>query len=102
MKRIAIGCLVALGLVVGGAGAAHAGEYNGKGEPIPGAHKASSVCAFSGRDVPDEVEDNPPGFDDDAITGGHVQSYGIIVRAGGKSAVPSPGVACRGNVSFEE
>ena len=38
MKRAVIGCIVALGLVVGGgAGAAFAGETNGKGDPIPGA-----------------------------------------------------------------
>lgn len=103
MKRIAIGCLVALGLAIGGAGAAHAGEYNGKGEPLQtGAHVANSACAFSGRDVPDDVENNPPGFDDDEITGGHVQSYGQIVRAGGKAFVPSPGDACRGGVEFGE
>ena len=100
MKRVVIGCIVTLGLVVGGgAGAAFAGETNGKGEPIPGAHKASSACAFSGQDVPDEIENNPPGFDDDNAQG--VQSYGQIVRAGGKAFAPSPGVACRGNVDFE-
>ncbi|MGI9823615.1 hypothetical protein [Agromyces sp. Marseille-Q5079] len=103
MKRMIIGCTVALGLVLGGgAGAAFAGETNGNGDPIPGAHKASSACAFSGQDLPDDIEGNPPGFEDDAITGGHVQSYGQIVRAGGKAFAPSPGVACRGNVDFEE
>ena len=101
MKRAAIGCIVALGLVVsGGAGAAFAGEYNGNGDPIPGSQKANSACAFSGRDLPDDVENNPPGFDDDAVTGGHVQSYGQFVRAGLKGAVPSPGDACRGGVEF--
>lgn len=104
MKRIAIGCLVALGLVVGGAGAAHAGEYNGKGEVLEtGAHVANSACAFSGRDLPDDVEGNPfPEANDDAVTGGHVQSYGQYVRAGlkGSEFVPSPGVACRGGVEF--
>ena len=101
MKRAVIGCIVALGLVVGGgAGAAFAGETNGKGEPIPGAHKASSACAFSGQDLPDSIENNPPGFDDDNAQG--VQSYGQIVRAGGKAFAPSPGVACRGNVEFPE
>ena len=102
MKRIAIGCLVALGLVVGGATAANAGEVNGNGDPIPGAHVASSACAFSGQDTPDEIENNPPGFDDDEITGGRAQSYGQYVKAGLKAFVPSPGVACRGNVGFEE
>jgi hypothetical protein len=102
MKRAVIGCIVALGLVVGGgAGAAFAGETNGKGDPIPGADRANSACAFSGRDLPDDIENNPvPEADDDAVTGGHVQSYGQYVRAGLKGAVPSPGDACRGGVEF--
>jgi hypothetical protein len=100
MKRITIGCVVALGLVLGGAGTAYAGETNGNGDPIPGADTANSACAFSGRDLPDEIEGNPPGFDDDAVTGGHVQSYGQFVRADLKDFVPSPGVACRGGVEF--
>jgi hypothetical protein len=67
MKRAVIGCIVALGLVVGGgAGAAFAGETNGNGDPVPGAHKASSACAFSGQDLPDSIENNPPGRNDDA------------------------------------
>ena len=101
MKRIAIGCLVKLGLVVGGASAAYAGETNGRGKDIPGADRANSACAFSGRDLPDEIENNPsPDEDDDFITGGHVQSYGQWVRGGFKGIVPSPGVACRGGVEF--
>ena len=77
MKRAVIGCIVALGLVVGGgAGAAFAGETNGKGDPVPGADRANSACAFSGRDLPDEIEDNPvPEANDDAVTGGHCLLY---------------------------
>lgn len=101
MKRAIIGCVVAVGLVLGGASAAFAGETNGKGMPIPGAHKASSACAFSGQDLPDSIEGNPPGFDDDFVTGGRVQSYGKYVSYGLKGVVPSPGQACRGNVDFE-
>ncbi len=101
MKRVTIGCVVALGLVLGGgAGAAFAGETNGNGDPIPGAQKASSACAFSGQDLPDAIEGNPPGFDDDFVTDGHVQTYGKYVSHGLKGAVPSPGQACRGNVEF--
>ncbi len=107
MKRIAIGCLVTLGLVVGGASAAYAGETNGKGQPIPGADRANSACAYSGRDLPDGTgpgyENNPlPFMDDDDVTGGHVQSYGQYVRAGWKDTerAPSPGVACRGGVEL--
>ena len=101
MKRVAIGCLVALGLVVGGAASAQAGEINGKGEPIPGAHNASSACAFSGQDLPDDQE-NQPNIPDDFVTDGHVQSYGKYVSNRLKDVVPSPGVACRGNAEFEE
>ena len=101
MKRVTIGCIDALGLVLGGGGAAFAGETNGNGEDIPGAAKANSACAFSGRDLPDDIEDNPTSAqDDDFVTGGHVQSYGQWVRAGFKGDVPSPGTACRGGVEF--
>src|SRR4051794_34702218 len=100
--RITFGAvLLTAGLIIGSTGAAQAGETNGKGQPIPGAERASSACAYSGRDLPDSVEDNPPGFDDDDVTGGHTQSYGMYVRAKLKAYVPSPGDACRGNVPFE-
>jgi hypothetical protein len=101
MKRAVIGCALALGLALGGgAGAAFAGETNGNGDPIPGAEMANSACAYSGQDLPDAIEGNPPGFDDDFVTGGHVQSYGQWVRADFKDVVPSPGDACRGGVEF--
>lgn len=102
-------CAIAAGLVVAGAGAASAGEVNGNGSDIPAPNHASSECVFSGQDTADSVEDNPPGFDDDALAtrgnqspGGAdryhgVQSYGIYVRAGLKEFVPSPGEACRGH-----
>ncbi len=102
MKRVFMTCVFAAGLALGGAMSAHAGETNGKGDPIPGAFNASSACAFSGRDLPDDQEDQPPEFDDDFVTGGHVQSYGKYVSHGLKAAVPSPGQACRGNVAFED
>jgi hypothetical protein len=95
MKRAVIGCALGLGLVLGSAVSAQAGEVNGRGLPIPGAHVAHSLCAFSGKDLPDSVEHNPIGRDDDAINGvGNTQSYGVFVRNGLKAAVPSPGVAC--------
>jgi hypothetical protein len=102
VKRVVITFAVAMGVTVGGAMSAHAGEYDGKGDPIPGAHMASSACAFSGQDLPDEIENNPPGFDDDFVTDGRAQSYGMYVKAGLKEFVPSPGVACRGNLEFHE
>ena len=101
MKRFAIGSVAAIGLVLGGAVQAQAGEINGNGEPIPGAGNASSICAFSGRDLPD-AEENQPNIPDDFVTGGRVQSYGKYVSHGLKGVVPGPGEACRGNLEFEE
>ncbi|MFC7491000.1 MULTISPECIES: hypothetical protein [unclassified Knoellia] len=99
MKRIASTCIIAFGLVFGGGAAAHAGEYNGKGGSVPGGVNGKSECSYSGRDVPDSVEGNPPGFDDDALTSqrNYTQNYGLFVSLGLKGAVPSPGEACRGN-----
>ncbi|MFD5213507.1 hypothetical protein [Microbacterium sp. NPDC058345] len=103
MKKMTIGAALALMLVLGGGSAAMAGEYTGNGGDTPGGDRAQSACHYSGRDLPDDVEMNPvPAADDDMITGGHVQSYGQYVRAGLKGMVPSPGEACRGNVTFEE
>jgi hypothetical protein len=101
MKRLALGFVVAIGLVLCGAVPAQAGEINGNGEPIPGAHNASSICAFSGQDLPD-AQENQPNIPDDFVTDGHVQSYGKYVSNGLKGAVPSPGDACRGNLDFNE
>ncbi|KHK99538.1 hypothetical protein LK09_02625 [Microbacterium mangrovi] len=102
MKRLAAGCALAVGLVLAGAGVANAGEYTGSGGYPQGTSHAASECAYSGLDRVDSLENNPPGFNDDAIAmrgsqknGYHgVQSYGSFVRAGLKGAVPSPGVAC--------
>ena len=92
-----------------GAGSASAGEATGNGGATPAPDRAASECVFSGQDTADSLEGNPPGFDDDAIAirGNQspagvdryhgVQSYGAIVRAGGKAGAPSPGEACRGN-----
>jgi hypothetical protein len=98
MRRTLLGLVVAAAVVLGTSATALAGEVNGRGEPIPGARNASSECAFSGRDLPDEIENNPPGFDDDSIAIHGAQSYGQFVAAGLKAAVPSPGDACRGNL----
>lgn len=105
MKRAVITGTLVLGFVVGGATAAHAGETNGHGGYVPGGAKASSACAYSGQDLPDAIEGDIE-FGDDFVYGfrerGRVQSYGQFVQFGLKDAVPSPGMACRGNVSFEE
>ena len=76
-----------------GAGTAFAGEETGNGKDTQGPAHANSICVFSGQN------DTP---DDPAPEGGRVQSYGQLVKQGLKSAVPSPGVACRGGSNVEE
>ena len=104
MKRVASTCIIALGLVLGGAATAQAGEYNGKGESVPGGVNGKSACSYSGRDISDDVEPNPPGFGDDELSSqrNYTQSYGLFVSLGLKDVVPSPGDACRGNAPHEE
>jgi hypothetical protein len=103
MKRFATVCVCTVGLVLGGAATAQAGEYSGKGKPVPGGEKGKSACSYSGRDVPDSVEGNPPGFEDDGLTSqkNFTQNYGLFVSLGMKGMVPSPGEACRGNASHD-
>jgi hypothetical protein len=96
-KQKMVGFVASLAMVGAMAGAAAAGEYNGKGEPVPGGVKGKSECSYSGRDISDDLENNPPGFDDDAFTIHGVQSYGQYVSQGLKAFIPSPGQACRGN-----
>lgn len=98
MRRIATGCVLVLGFVLGTTATAYAGEYTGKDGFVPGGVNGKSECSFSGQDAPDSIENNPPGYDDDAITIHGVQSYGQFVSQGMKAFVPSPGEACRGNL----
>ena len=73
----------ALGLTVAGIAPASAA-----GQVERGPEHANSICSFSGQnDEPDDPEE-----------GGRVQSYGQIVRAGGKAFVPSPGMLCNGHL----
>ena len=107
MRRIAVTSVMVLGIAAGTSSVAYAGETTGNGKPVPRNGTPASACSFSGQDVPDSIEGNPPGFDDDDTTnpgkketsvpsGVRVQNYGQIVAAGGKAFAPSPGVACRG------
>lgn len=65
------------------------GSANAQGQTERGPEHANSICSFSGlNDEPDDPEE-----------GGRVQSYGQIVRAGGKAMVPSPGQACNGHLN---
>lgn len=113
MKKTLACAAVTVVLVLGSGGAAMAGETRGNGDPNDNNGNPHSACHFSGLDVSDETEGNPPGFDDDwagergnQSPGGEdryhgVQSYGSFVSSGAKDLVPSPGEACRGNVAPE-
>jgi hypothetical protein len=68
-----------------------------QGQVERGPAHANSICSFSG------LNDEP----DDPLEGGRVQSYGQIVKAGGKAFAPSPGTLCNGHLfpypeAFEE
>ena len=60
-----------------------------QGKAEQGVDTARSICAYSGLNDEPEVD-------------GRVQSYGQIVKQGGKAFVPSPGDACNPTKGFEE
>jgi hypothetical protein len=65
-----------------------AAPANAQGQVERGPEHANSICSYSG------LNDEP----DDPVEGGRVQSYGQIVRAGGKAFAPSPGELCNGHL----
>lgn len=65
-----------------------AGPAAAQGQVERGPEHANSICSFSG------LNDEP----DDPVEGGRVQSYGQIVKAGGKAFAPSPGLLCNGHL----
>ena len=84
---VPIGTAAVLALGAGPAFAANSPD-NANGQIERGPAHANSICSFSGlNDVPLDPEE-----------GGRVQSYGQIVRAGGKAFVPSPGMLCNGHL----
>ena len=99
MRRLIVGGLATACLLLAGAGSASAGEVTGNGKVTGAPAHAQSVCAYSGQDTPDEIENNPPGLDDDWLGHG-VQSYGQFVSHGLKAnlADEMPGTSCRGNL----
>lgn len=107
MRKTSGALLLAAGLVLGTAGIAGAGEYNGNGGYVPGGDTGKSACSYSGRDLPDGTdegeENNPfPFLDDDWVTDGHVQTFGRYMKAKVEmSPDDHPGVACRGNAGGE-
>lgn len=100
MKKLVIGCVMAAGMVFASGGAASAGETTGNGGSTPAPERAGSICAFSGQDLPDDVENNPSPEEDDDWLGHGVQSYGQLVSHGLKAVIPNPGTACRGYASM--
>ncbi len=55
-----------------------------QGQVERGPEHANSICSFSG-------------LNDDPAEGGQVQSYGQIVKEGGKAFAPSPSTLCNGH-----
>lgn len=104
MRRMVMTTLLTGVLVCSSGTAVFAGEYNGKGGFVPGGENGRSECSYSGRDVDDDVEGNPPGFDDDWAGADYhgVQSYGQYVSLGLKAFLPSPGHACNPTRGFAE
>lgn len=106
MKKLALALGVVVGLMLGNAGIAVAGEYTGNGKEAPGGKNGASACSFSGLDIGVEDEGAIP-FDDDpyGVDFHGVQSYGQFI-AYQKTVgpldlpfpLPSPGQACRGNL----
>ena len=106
MKKALACAVVAIGLVLGGGGAAMAGEVNGNGGEAQGAKNSASESAFSGQDTADAIEGTGPGGvgDDSLAARGNqkhgykgVQNYGMFVSAGIDLGI-NPGDACRGNL----
>lgn len=88
-KSLFLAPACAVALLVGGAGSAYAapGPDNAQGQTERGPEHANSICSFSG------LNDEPLS----ETEGGRVQSYGQIVRAGGKAFAPSPSLFCNGH-----
>lgn len=82
LKTLIVVPACALALTAIGAGPAQA-----QGQVERGPEHSNSLCSYSG------LNDDP----DDPEEGGRVQSYGQIVRAGGKAMAPSPSLLCNGH-----
>jgi hypothetical protein len=83
-----------------GAGAAFAGEVNGKGQATAGPEHANSICVFSGQNddptAPIISAEPIPGVAPNG-PGGRTQSYGQDVRYGLLDhTIVTPGQTCRG------
>lgn len=74
-------------LILGSSAAAVAGEVTGNGNANQAPAHTNSICAYSG------LNDDP----NEEGAGGRVQSYGQIVRSGGKAFAPSPSLLCNGH-----
>lgn len=90
LSRVVAAGLGSVVLVAASATSAFAGEVTGNGKPTQAPSNSNSLCSYSGQN--DDLAEEP----------GRVQSYGQIVKAGGKAFVPSPSVGCNPNRGFEE
>jgi hypothetical protein len=99
VQMLAVGASTAA-IVAATAGVASAGEITGNGKYINNdMPHSNSICSYSGQN--DGFHD-PSKAENAADAAMRVQSYGQIVKAGGKAFAPSPGVACNGHTGGGE
>src|SRR3954453_3577115 len=95
-KSCAAVLLTALGLSIGGASTAFAGESTGSGKTTPiSEFRAHSICSFSGQNPERFLDPSDPDFEP-----GRTQSWGQIpkeVRDALRPMGVSPGDACNGH-----
>ncbi len=90
VSRMVAAGVGSVALVIAGSASASAGEVTGNGKATQAPAHSNSICSYSGQND----DPNEPG------EGGRVQSYGQVVKAGGKAFAPSPGAACNGRTGF--
>src|SRR4051812_43704777 len=94
-KSCAVALLTAVGLSIGGASTAFAGESTGSGKTTPiSQFRANSICSFSGQNPERFLDPSDPNFEP-----GRTQSWGQIPKSV-RDTFPAemhPGIACNGN-----
>src|SRR4051812_47596142 len=95
-KSCAAVLLTALGLSIGGASTAFAGEATGNGKVTPiSEFRAHSICSFSGQNPERFLDPTDPDFEP-----GHTQSWGQVPKAQRdvlRTIGLLPGDACNGH-----
>ena len=106
MRRILTTAVATGAMVLASSTIAVAGEYDGNGNHVPGGVRGASLCSFSGLDIADDLEDNPPGRNDDDVALNYhgVQSYGQFVSLGAnlRGTPLHPGSSCNPNIGLPD